>query len=454
MRAMLAAVGAASHRRAVRRDPRGGAPRRPLALPAGVAEGELFGSCGAWPARSQPASAPGRASSAPASTTTTCRRSLTPSSSRSEFAHRLHALPAGAQPGRAADHLRVPDGDLRAHRHGRQQRLAVRRRHGAGRGRRSWPARRRGAAASSSRPACTPSTVRCWPPRRHGYGPRPADRGACGGRGSPTWRRSAAAVDDDTAAVVVQQPNFFGAPRGPGRRRRARARRPAPCSWWSPTRSRWACSRRRASYGADIVVGEAQSLGSCHDLRRPGPGLHGRRRAADAPHARPPRRRDRRRRGQARLRAHAADARAAHPPREGHQQHLLQPRSQRAGGARLPELAGPARASPSWACSARARPPTCASGCSALPGVAAVHRGARVPRVRRAAAACRRPSSSSALVPQGYLAGVPTAGPPLGYRGELWRTCCSWPSPRSARAPRSTPSSTRWRRPRGPGEAP
>ena len=70
--------------------------------------------------------------------------------------------------------------------------------------------------------------------------------------------------------------------------------------------------------------------------------------------------------------------------------------------------------------------------------------GARLPRVRRAAAAAGGASSSSALVPQGFLAGVPTCGP-LRYP-RLWTTCCWWPSPRSARAPSSTPSSRPWRR--------
>ena len=42
--------------------------------------------------------------------------------------HRLHALPAGDQPGHAADDVRVPVDGLRADRHGRRQRRHVRRR--------------------------------------------------------------------------------------------------------------------------------------------------------------------------------------------------------------------------------------------------------------------------------------------------------------------------------------
>ena len=83
--------------------------------------------------------------------------------SRSEFLTVVHALPGRAQPGRAAGDLRVPDGDLRADRARREQRLDVRRRHGAGRGRhpRGRPRQPAAAARSSSPAACTPSTCRC-----------------------------------------------------------------------------------------------------------------------------------------------------------------------------------------------------------------------------------------------------------------------------------------------------
>ena len=47
---------------------------------------------------------------------------------------RLHAVPAGDEPGRAPDDLRVPDGDLRADRDGRLERVRLRR-HDRGRGR-------------------------------------------------------------------------------------------------------------------------------------------------------------------------------------------------------------------------------------------------------------------------------------------------------------------------------
>ena len=76
-------------------------------------------------------------------------------------------------------------------------------------------------------------------------------------------------------------------------------------------------------------------------LRRAVVRLLRRDRGLPAPHARPHRRRDDRRRRAARLRAHAADPRAAHPPREGDVEHLHLAGAERAGRRRLPELAGP-----------------------------------------------------------------------------------------------------------------
>ena len=58
--------------------------------------------------------------------------------------HLVHAVPAGALPGRAAGAVRVPVDDLRAHRPRGLERLAVRRRHGAGRGRAHVARRRTG----------------------------------------------------------------------------------------------------------------------------------------------------------------------------------------------------------------------------------------------------------------------------------------------------------------------
>ena len=72
---------------------------------------------------------------------------------RGEFLHRLHAVPAGDEPGRAPGDLRVPDGDLRADRHGR---LRMRR------GTTAAPWR----PTRASSPATTPGARRWCSPRR------------------------------------------------------------------------------------------------------------------------------------------------------------------------------------------------------------------------------------------------------------------------------------------------
>ena len=62
--------------------------------------------------------------------------------------HRLHAVPAGDRAGHAAVDLRVPDHDLRADRHGRGQRLDVRRLDRRGRSADDGRARHRHAASA------------------------------------------------------------------------------------------------------------------------------------------------------------------------------------------------------------------------------------------------------------------------------------------------------------------
>ena len=159
--------------------------------------------------------------------------------------HRLHALPARGQPGHARSDLRVPDDDLRADRHGRLQRLPLRRRLGAGRGG-AHGAQRHGAATRSS---SSGSVIPLAPASRGDLlrGTPTAGRRACRG---PTASRDLDALrrrsTDKTAAVMVQYPNFFGCledldrpPRSPTAGRAARRR--------ASTRSRSGCSGRRAS---------------------------------------------------------------------------------------------------------------------------------------------------------------------------------------------------------------
>ena len=143
------------------------------------------------------------------------RRDLRPSHARDRghdpaarrVPDRVHAVPARDEPGRAAGDLRVPDGDLRAHR--------------------AWTCRTRPATTGSrSRP--TPVTSRSMQPgarascsprrstRRCARSSRPMRRGSasrssrCRTRvASPIPTRIAAAAVD-AAAVIFPQPNFFG----------------------------------------------------------------------------------------------------------------------------------------------------------------------------------------------------------------------------------------------------
>ena len=107
--------------------------------------------------------------------------------------------------------------------------------------------------------------------------------------------------------------------------------------------------------GADIVVGEGQSIGNALNFGGPYVGLFATRLKNRAPDAGTARRRDGRRRRAARLRADAVDARAAHPPREGDEQHLHQFRPVR---ARLLDPSDAARRDGSAAAGARSTTPT------------------------------------------------------------------------------------------------
>ena len=104
-------------------------------------------------------------------------------------------------------------------------------------------------------------------------------------------------------------------------RRTSTARCSSRCS---PKRCRSACCKSPGAMGADIVVGEGQSIGNALNFGGPYVGLFATRskyvrqmpgrlcgETVDAD-------------GQARLRADAVDPRAAHPPRQGDLEHLHQ----------------------------------------------------------------------------------------------------------------------------------
>ena len=257
----------------------------------------------------------------------------------------------------------------------------------------------------------------------------------------------------------------------PGRRLRRPPRTPPPSSSSSRTSSA-ASSRRPTSpprrttprrcavahvdplslgvleapgrYGCAIALGEGQAAGNLMSYGGPHYGFLAARTRVHPPHARADRRRDGRRRGQARLRPHAADARAAHPAREGDVEHHDEPDAARPRRARLPDLARPAgaaraggdlpRRSPRYAKQRlqerRARARVSRSG-----NVQGVCRPRRTERARRRSATRAR----SASIPATRSAATTRAS----------TTCCSSPSPRSGRRRRSTGSprcSPRWRR--------
>ena len=233
------ALGLARARRPVRPDPAPGPPR-PAARdrPTGSRRWSSSPTCG----RSPPATAAPTiscASPAAAPTTTTSPARVGPRRAQ-RVLDLLHPVPAGALPGRPAGAVRVPVDDLRAHRPRGLQRLALRRRHRARRGR-AHVARRRarpGPGLRRRRSARYVETLRTYG-RGAGYEPEVFDLE--GGRGGAPGVHARRRRRRRAAPEPARDPRA-----GPGALRRgaatgARAR--SRCS----TRCRSACSRRRGS---------------------------------------------------------------------------------------------------------------------------------------------------------------------------------------------------------------
>ena len=199
---------------------------------------------------------------------------------------------------------------------------------------------RRAASGWSSRGACTriapdARDVRARLRRR-------------GGRGRPARMASPTRPSSRTTSTRTSPPSSFRTRTSSARWRTSRRSRPPRTSQArsaSPpsTRSRLGVLRPPGECGVDIALGEGQPLGGRLDYGGPVVRILRRDRGAPAPHARPDRRRDDRRRRPPRLRARAPDPRAAHPPREGDPQHLHLAGAQRARRRRLPRLARQAR---------------------------------------------------------------------------------------------------------------
>jgi glycine dehydrogenase subunit 1 len=146
----------------------------------------------------------------------------------------------------------------------------------------------------------------------------------------PTGRRLPRRIDKDTSCVVVQYPDILG--RIDDMTALAAACQAAGALLIAVVTEPVALGLMKApgEMGADIVVGEGQSIGNGLQFGGPYVGLFATRQIC-APDAGTPLRRDGRRRWQARLRADALHARAAYPPREGDEQHLHQFGSLRPG---------------------------------------------------------------------------------------------------------------------------
>ena len=432
---MLAAIGAESLDDLFADVPAGLRLERPLDLPAGRSEQEvheeLSGARGAQPPRGRRDELPRGGHVRPLRAVARGRADL----SRSEFLTPVHALPARDLAGRPPGDVRVPDGDLGAHRASRGERLGLRGAERRGRRRATWRSSRR--AAPGSWPAGPASALA----RRAAHACRGLRHGGRGGAAHratapPTSRALAEAVDDDTAAVFVQQPNFLGtvedlgelAEAGQahggavrGRRRPAPAGRPA------------AAGRARRGH----LRGRGPDAREPAGLRRPELRLLRRGRALHPPDAGPDRGRDARRGRAARLRAHAADARAAHQAREGHPQHLHRAGAERARRRDLPLLARQAR-------------PGGAGGADAAPHALRTRgdrpggRSTRAPWSASSPCACPTwTGCSSAPAPP---ASTPATG--SGATTPSTRTACSWRSPSAARAGTSTGSPSSWARAR------
>ena len=215
----------------------------------------------------------------------------------------------------------------------------------------------------------------------------------------------AAAVDGETAAVFLQSPNFLGAVEDV-EALGAAAKEHGALLVVACDPMTLGILKPPGECGADIALGEGQPLGNRLGLRRPLVRLLLRDRGADPPHAGTDRRRNRGRRRPPRLRPRAADPRAAHPPRESDQQHLHRPGAERAGGDGPPRLARPrglprARRAAGPADRLRAR----AAGRGRRGRAAA--RGAGRARVRGPARRAGRARCSTAVAERGIAAGYP-----------------------------------------------
>ena len=180
--------------------------------------------------------------------------------------HRVHAVPAGDQPGHPPDDLRVPVAPRRADRDGRRLGVALRRRRGD-RGSRAHDLpgdRPRARPRLARRPSALPRDVRDLLRRGQPHVRRDPPASPTDPRpGPPTWPPSSGCWPTRTTRSPASSPATPRSSASSSRWRRSAASPtpPAPSSSRSSSRSSLAVLAPPAAYGADIAAGEGQSLG-------------------------------------------------------------------------------------------------------------------------------------------------------------------------------------------------
>ena len=266
---MLDAIGVGSLEDLFAEIPAGVRLQRPLDLPDGMSEGEVFDHLSALAARNRHADA--EVTFLGAGMYDHYVPSMIDSIlARSEFLTPVHALPARDLAGRAAGDVRVPDGHLGADRAAGVQRLGLR---GPVGGRRRGLPGQAGDQAEQARGLARPASALA----RGAAHPRRRLRDERGGgraqrpRAPPTSTRSRRWSTTTPPRCSCSSPTSSARSRSSAPSARPPSA-PAPSTWWRPTRCRWASSSRRARWAPTCAWARARrwATGSTSAARRSG----------------------------------------------------------------------------------------------------------------------------------------------------------------------------------------